>query len=78
MGRKMIIQRVSPNGEIEIEAVGFKGNECLKETEFIINSFGGEDNVKERKKKAEWWLRNGREVRKGRSNYGIETNKLCG
>ena len=75
MRGKKVIVRINNDGTIELEAEGYKGHGCQQATEFLSKVLGNTTNVS---KKAEWWLRNGREVRKNRERFGIETNKLCG
>ena len=74
-GRRKVIVRVSDGGKIELEAEGYKGEGCQQATEFLSEVLG---KTVESRKKAEWWLRNGREVRRNRERYGINTNRLCG
>jgi len=74
MKRKIIV-RAFDDGRIELEADGYKGQSCQEATEFLGKVLG---QTTDSRKKAEWWLRNGREVRRNRERFGIETNKLCG
>ena len=48
---KSIEMIVSPEGEITIEALGFKGQGCAKATEALEQALG---TVKQRKRKPEW------------------------
>ena len=54
--QKEIIITVKPEGEIEIEAVGFKGNACEKATKAIEDAIG---QVKGRKRKPEYHFASG-------------------
>jgi len=75
MRGKKVVVRISDDGKIELEAEGYKGEGCQEATEFLSNVLG---KTIESKKKAEWWFRNGRDVRRIREKFGINTNKLCG
>lgn len=72
---KEIVVRVFDDGRIEVEAVGYKGEGCKDATKFIEDALGDATDVEE---KAEWWVKNGREVRKTRERRGLETDKFCG
>ena len=37
---KQVIIQVSPDGEVKIDAVGFKGNACTKATAALIKAMG--------------------------------------
>jgi len=63
-----------PNGEIEIEAVGYKGKGCKEATKFLEDALGTE---KDTKRKAEWFLQNAESIQKGK-NYGYNPAALCG
>jgi len=73
--KKQVVVRYGPDGEIEIEAIGYKGKGCKEATKFLEDLLGEVTNLEE---KAEWWQRNGAEVRRVRKKYGIRTDKLCG
>lgn len=75
MKRKRIIVRAYDDGRIELEADGYKGQSCLEATEFLNKILGETTEVK---KKTEWWLRNGKSVRRSRENFNVNTEKLCG
>ena len=75
MRGKKVIVRIDNDGKIELEAEGYKGQGCQQATEFLSKVLG---NTIETTKKAEWWLRNGRQVRKEREQFGIRTERLCG
>ena len=53
--KKTIEVIVSPNGEIQIDAVGFKGADCEKATRFLEEALGV---VSSRAKKPEYHIRN--------------------
>lgn len=64
-----------PDGEIKIEAFGYRGSSCKEATEFLEKALGSEiDTVQ----KAEWELRNSEWVREAQRKHGIDTEKLCG
>ena len=67
--------RLGPNGEVEIEGHGFKGKECMKEAELIVEALGGQ--VLDTKKKTEWFLTNSKALRRER-RVGVAGDKLCG
>jgi len=73
--RKKIKVLYGPNGEIQIEALGYKGKSCKEATAFLEKILGEVSDVKE---KAEWWIANGREVRKSQEKFGIKLDNLCG
>jgi len=75
MPRKRVIVRAFDDGRIELEADGYRGSSCEEATEFLSGVLG---QTTDSRKKTEWWLRNGREVRRNREQFGVETNKLCG
>ena len=49
---KAIIVNVDPEGRVEIEAVGYKGQSCKKATEALEKALG---LVKSSEKKPEYW-----------------------
>lgn len=63
-----------PNGEIEIEAFGFKGKNCKEATKFLEQALGTE---KDTKKKTEWFLANAESIQKSKQ-YGYNPAQLCG
>ena len=63
-------------GEVEIEAQGFKGKGCAEASKFLEEALGAE--TLEEKKKAEWWLENSESVAFEQRTFGIDTAKLCG
>ena len=73
-GRKIIV-RAFEDGKIELEAEGYRGDSCLEATKFLNEALGKTIAMT---KKAEWWLRNGRQVRRERERFGVRTEKLCG
>jgi len=46
---------VSPSGELQIDAVGFKGADCEKATEFLEAALGV---ISQKQKKPEYYQRN--------------------
>ena len=73
-GKRLIEVRVGPNGEVEVEAHGFKGKECKNSTKWLEEALGKEGDVR---KKAEWYLTNSSSLRRQRK-VGIDGAKLCG
>jgi len=71
MTEKKVIVRIGPNGEREVEAVGFEGQSCKEATKEIEQLLGDVTDVE---KKAEWWAINGSNV----NQNGIDTSNLCG
>lgn len=71
MSEKKIIIRIGPNGQREVEAVGFEGHSCAEATREIERLLGNVVNVEY---KAEWWAVNGGNV----IQNGIDTSNLCG
>lgn len=63
-----------PNGEIEVEAVGYKGKGCKEATKFLEDALGTE---KDTKQKAEWFLQNAEAVQKEKG-YGYNPAQICG
>lgn len=55
---KRITVRVSPAGEITVEAHGFQGNGCEAATKAIENALGKPGN---RTRKPEFWRQSGRQ-----------------
>ena len=49
---KMITVIVNPAGEVQIDAIGFKGPDCEKATVFLETALGV---IKERRKKPEYY-----------------------
>ena len=74
MPKKKILVHSGPNGEVLVEAIGFKGQGCKEETKWIEDALGACTDVEH---KAEWWARNGRVVLKAKKR-GVDTEKLCG
>ena len=72
---KKIFVRTGPNGEIEVEAMGYIGKQCLKEAAFVEDVLG---DITDMKEKAEWWLVNGRQVREEKERTNLQLDKLCG
>ena len=63
-----------PNGEIEIEAMGYKGKGCKEATKFLEDALGSERDTKQ---KAEWFMQNAEAIQKEK-NYGYNPAQLCG
>lgn len=59
MAKKEIIVDIDKTGEVQIEARGYSGNECLKATKSIEQALGG--GVEERKMKKNHEIRVERE-----------------
>ena len=57
MSRKIHV-RVSPSGEITVEADGFQGNGCEAATKAIEDALG---KPSERTRKPDFWLQNNRQ-----------------
>ena len=78
MKRKRLIVDLLDTGEILIETEGYIGKVCEAEAvKFLNEAFNKGFTTKDFTKKAEWWLRNGREVRKNRDR-GIKADAHCG
>jgi len=54
LNRRRIHVRVSPAGDISVEAVGFQGSGCEAATKAIEAALG---SVRERTRKPDWWRR---------------------
>jgi len=63
-----------PNGEMEVEAVGYKGKGCKDATKFLEEALGTE---KDTKQKSEWFVMNAQAIQREKS-YGYNPAKLCG
>lgn len=74
MGQQVIEVLVGPNGEVKLEAHGFKGKSCKEATEFLEKALGGKQDTKV---KAEWYVRNSTATRRLRK-VGVDGSKLCG
>jgi len=74
MGQQIIEVLVGPNGEVKIEAHGYKGKSCEEATKFLEDALGDKADVK---KKAEWYIKNSSNLRRQR-RYGVDGSKLCG
>lgn len=61
MNKQVIIQ-VSPDGEVKIDAVGFKGNACEKATAALIKAMG---QVTKSAKKPEFFAQQTQEQKAG-------------
>jgi hypothetical protein len=71
---KQIKLLFGPNGEIEIEAMGYKGKGCKEATKFLEDALGTE---KDTKRKVEWFLQNDKGIQMGKK-YGYNPAQLCG
>lgn len=74
MGEKLVEVMVGPNGEVKVEAHGFKGQGCKNATKFIEEALG---KAKDTKEKAEWYINNSSQTRRLR-RLGVDGSKLCG
>ena len=74
MAEKVIEVRVDSEGEVVVEAHGFKGIGCKTDTEFLIEALG---SAKDTKEKAEWYVNNSSSTRRLR-RIGVDGSKLCG
>ena len=63
-----------PNGEIEIEAFGYKGRGCKDASKFLEDALG---TAKDIKSKSEWFLKNAESIQTAKK-YGYNPAKLCG
>jgi len=63
-----------PNGEIEIEAFGYKGRGCKEATKFLEEALG---TAKDTKTKSEWFLKNAESIQTAKK-YGYNPARLCG
>jgi hypothetical protein len=63
-----------PNGEVEIEAFGFKGKGCKQATKFLEDALG---TAKDTKTKIEWFVKNAESIQRNKK-YGYNPAKLCG
>jgi hypothetical protein len=63
-----------PDGEVEIEAIGYQGKGCKDATRFLEEALGTE---KDTKQKVEWFMQNAEAIQKGKS-YGYNPAKICG
>ena len=76
--KKKLIMDFLDTGEILIETEGFKGKVCEAEAlKFLNEAYNKGFTTKDFQQKAEWWLRNGREVSKNRER-GIKIDEHCG
>lgn len=74
MAEKRIEILYGPNGEVVVEAVGFKGKGCKKETKFLEEALGKTIDVK---KKIEWHFINSENIQRTKEFVGNPSN-LCG
>lgn len=74
MAKKVVEVLIGPNGEVIVEAHGFKGKECKEATKFLEDALGKAGDIK---KKAEWYLQNSTSLRRQRK-LGVNGRKLCG
>ena len=74
MAGKRIEILYRPEGEVVIEAIGFKGKDCKVATKFLEEALGSEADVKQ---KIEWHLQNAENYQKTKRFVGNPSN-LCG
>lgn len=53
MSKQSINVILNPDGTVQVEAIGYKGNSCEQATKFIEEALGL--NVSKRTKKPEWY-----------------------
>jgi len=74
VGKKYIDVLVGPNGEIVIEAQGFKGKGCKEATKFLEDALGKSVDVKQ---KIDWHFTNAKNIQRTKLMVGNPSN-LCG
>jgi len=74
VNKKRIEILFGPNGERIIEAIGFKGKVCKKETKFLEDALGSAIDVKQ---KIEWHLQNAEAIRREKAR-GMNPSNMCG
>ena len=74
-GKRRIEILFGPEGEVVVEAVGFKGKGCKEATKFLEEALGTEVDVKQ---KVEWHLTNSESIRKERARGIGNPSNLCG
>ncbi len=74
MAEKRIEILYGPNGEIVVEAVGFKGKGCKEATKFLEEALGRSVDVKQ---KIEWHLTNAENIQKSKK-FTTNPSNLCG
>ena len=74
MAEKRIEILYGPNGEVVVEAVGFKGKGCKEATKFLEEALGKTVDVKQ---KIEWHMVNAENIQKSKRFVGNPSN-LCG
>ena len=78
MSKKQLIMDFLNDGTILLETGGFKGPVCEAEAlQFLNEAYNKGFTTKDFQQKAEWWLRNGREVNKNRER-GVKIDEHCG
>lgn len=73
-GKQRIEILYGPEGEIVIEAFGFKGKSCKEATKFLEDALGKAVNVKQ---KVEWHFRNAENIQRTKKFVRTPSN-LCG
>ena len=63
-----------PEGEVVVEALGFKGTSCKEATKFLEEALGKTVDVK---RKIEWHLKNSRNIQKSK-RFVKNPSNLCG
>ena len=71
---KKITVMFGPEGQIQIEAHGYKGKSCEDATKFLAEALGTE---KDTKHKIEWFMRNA-EANQKAAKFGVNASMLCG
>lgn len=74
-GKKRVEILYGPNGEVVVEAIGFKGKSCKEATKFLEEALGTEIDVKQ---KIEWHLTNSERIRRTRIHGVGNPSNLCG
>ena len=74
MAEKRIEVLYGPNGEVVVEAVGFKGKGCKEATKFLEEALGKTVDVKQ---KIEWHMVNAENIQRSKRFVGNPSN-LCG
>lgn len=74
MTKKRVEILFGPEGEVVIEAFGFKGKTCKEATKFLEDVLGKEIDMK---KKLEWHMLNAENIQKSKRFVGTPSN-LCG
>lgn len=73
-GKRQIEVLFGPEGEVVIEAVGFKGKGCKQATKFLEDALGKSIDVKQ---KVEWHMVNAGNIQKTK-RFVRNPSNLCG